>query len=332
MEIPAADERKEHPARHVFGIAGLAAFSLIIVGSFFFAAFHLRSLVENNQLAAVVSATLVSLANEGREGGQLAPLAVNSLLIAAAQAKADDMAAKGYFSHTSPDGSEPWDWIAAAGYDYAHAGENLAVNFSDSENVMRAWMESPTHRANVMSSRYTEIGIATAVGEYKGKQAIFVVQMFGTPRPAALMSAPAAPAVSIETSQEPVAAPQDEASVEAEEAFVAASTAPQEGEAVLARSADALWAGTNVSFLDRLAASPQELLRLIYIVCAIVLLGALVFVTRLEFARHHLRHGIAASFLFVLMSGLFFAADSFLFKDPLLTTIASETHFVHSAE
>ncbi len=111
--------------------------------------------------------------------------------------KADDMATKGYFAHTSPEGLTPWYWFAQVGYNYTYAGENLAINFNESKDVDTAWLASPTHRANILNSHYTEIGIATAQGMYKGVQATFVVQMFGTPvvfdyKPTAKVSAPVA--------------------------------------------------------------------------------------------------------------------------------------------
>ena len=60
--------------------------------------------------------------------------------------KAQDMATLGYFAHVSPDGKTPWYWIEKVGYDYQYAGENLAINFSDSKDVTNAWMASPLHK------------------------------------------------------------------------------------------------------------------------------------------------------------------------------------------
>jgi hypothetical protein len=132
-------------------------------------------------LAAIQSAFLVDLANEDRIAQGSSKLVINDKLVAAAQLKANDMAEKGYFAHTSPEGVTPWYWFGQAGYSYIYAGENLAVNFSDSVDVQKAWMNSPLHRANILNNRYKEIGIATAEGEYKGKKTTFIVQMFGTP-------------------------------------------------------------------------------------------------------------------------------------------------------
>lgn len=135
----------------------------------------------SDSFAAIFAAVLVDQTNRERSTESLGTLRTNTVLELAAKMKAEDMATKGYFSHNSPDGKTPWYWFEKAGYDYAAAGENLAVNFTDSKDVTEAWMRSPSHRANIMSGNYTEIGIATAQGTYKGRDAIFVVQEFGRP-------------------------------------------------------------------------------------------------------------------------------------------------------
>lgn len=137
-------------------------------------------------LAAIIEGELIADTNDERQQNNVSTLVENPLLDAAAQAKAEDMAAKGYFAHVSPDGKEPWDWIAAAGYSYQYAGENLAVRFVDSKDVVNAWMASPTHRANIVKPVYRDIGIGIAQGTYQGAPATYVVQYFG-----ALQSAPA---------------------------------------------------------------------------------------------------------------------------------------------
>lgn len=135
----------------------------------------------SDYFAAIFASVLVQQTNEERAIENLGTLTTNEKLIRAAQMKADDMAARGYFSHVTPDGKNSWYWFRQVGYNYAAAGENLAVNFTDSKDVTEAWMHSPSHRSNIMGENYTEIGIATARGMYKGKEAIFVVQMFGRP-------------------------------------------------------------------------------------------------------------------------------------------------------
>ncbi|MEK7085072.1 MAG: CAP domain-containing protein, partial [Patescibacteria group bacterium] len=83
--------------------------------------------------------------------------------------------------HFGPDGKSPWAWMHEAGYIFDYAGENLAVNFVDSKDVVAAWMHSSSHRDNVLSREFTEIGIGIAEGVYQGRKTVFVVEMFGRP-------------------------------------------------------------------------------------------------------------------------------------------------------
>lgn len=136
---------------------------------------------QNKQVAAVIASALVEQTNTERTKVKAGVLTPNEMLRLSAQMKANDMAERGYFAHDAPDGTSPWYWIRKAGYEYQYAGENLAVNFVESKDVTSAWMNSPTHRDNLLSGKYTEVGIATALGKYKGRDAIFVVQHFGKP-------------------------------------------------------------------------------------------------------------------------------------------------------
>lgn len=133
-------------------------------------------------LASVLPGAVVALANADRAAESLSGLSENEKLGKAAQLMAEDMAAKGYFAHVSPEGREPWHWLREAGYAYSYAGQNLAVNFMDSEALQSAWMASPTHRANILNARYEDVGIGIASGMYQGRETMFVVQFFGTPR------------------------------------------------------------------------------------------------------------------------------------------------------
>lgn len=133
----------------------------------------------------IVANVLVDETNQNRTTNNDHALTVSPLLTAAAQEKANDMVANNYFAHTSPTGVTPWYWFEKVGYNFTYAGENLAVNFSDSQDVTNAWMNSPDHRANILNSDFTQIGIATAQGTFEGHPATYVVELFGTPvRPA----------------------------------------------------------------------------------------------------------------------------------------------------
>lgn len=132
-------------------------------------------------VSTVLPAVVINETNLKRASSAEVPLARNAKLDAAAQLKAEHMAKNGYFAHYSPEGVSPWYWFDKVSYQYAHAGENLAVHFSDSKAVVDAWMDSPTHKANIMNGQYLEIGVGTAEGEYQGYKTVFVVQLFGTP-------------------------------------------------------------------------------------------------------------------------------------------------------
>ncbi len=167
--------------------------SVVVLGVIILALFGLslfRGLVVNRSnhfTAAVLPAVMINITNEDRSDEGLTELVVNPVLTEAARMKAEHMAKYSYFAHVSPDGLDPWYWFYRAGYTFTDAGENLAVNFSDSEDVVKAWMNSPGHRANILNGKFTEIGIAAVRGTYKGKNTIFIVQMFG--RPAKVASA-----------------------------------------------------------------------------------------------------------------------------------------------
>lgn len=123
---------------------------------------------------------VIQLVNEDRRKNGLALLSENELLDKAAQKKAEDMVAHNYFAHTSPSGVTPWFWFDQAGYNYIHAGENLAINFESAESEQEAWMKSPTHRKNILGAGYQEIGVAVKRGSIDGQKGILVVQFFGS--------------------------------------------------------------------------------------------------------------------------------------------------------
>jgi uncharacterized protein YkwD len=159
--------------------------AILLVVFLFFALAHVadRALTSSHgYLAAVVSSVLVDLTNFNRADAGLHGLIINPVLTQAAQLKARHMAEYQYFAHNAPDGTPPWFWFHEVGYEFAYAGENLAIFFGDSKDVVDAWMSSPSHRANLLGSNFTEIGIATVEGFYQGRPTVFVVQLFGAPR------------------------------------------------------------------------------------------------------------------------------------------------------
>ncbi len=132
-------------------------------------------------VGAVLPAVVVDLTNKERGDLYLNTLTRSQALDEAARLKAEHMAKNSYFAHYSPDGVTPWYWFDQVSYKYLHAGENLAIHFTDSKSVVDAWMNSPTHRANITNQKFTEIGVGTAKGVYEGYNAVFVVQLFGAP-------------------------------------------------------------------------------------------------------------------------------------------------------
>lgn len=124
---------------------------------------------------------LLNLTNQKRNEAGLPILTLNSSLSQAAQSKGNDMFAKNYWSHSSPDGGTPWGFIKSSGYNYIYAGENLARGFSTAPDVVNAWMASPGHKENMLSQNYKDIGFAILTGNLSGDDTILVVEMFGSP-------------------------------------------------------------------------------------------------------------------------------------------------------
>jgi len=107
---------------------------------------------------------LYELTNAERSKINLNGLNYNDELAAAAKQKAEDMFAKDYWSHYGPAGETPWQFILASGYQYEYAGENLAKNFMFSDGVVNAWLDSTTHRDNLLRREYTDVGFAVVNG------------------------------------------------------------------------------------------------------------------------------------------------------------------------
>lgn len=128
-------------------------------------------------------ASVIEITNKERTKAGLTMLTPNLMLVSSAKIKVEDMITREYFEHASPTGKTVSDLGTQVGYDYLTMGENLALgNFSTAEELVAAWMNSPGHRANILSTNYTEIGIYLAQGKYQGKTVWFAVQHFGTAR------------------------------------------------------------------------------------------------------------------------------------------------------
>lgn len=122
---------------------------------------------------------LVLLANKSRLDKGLSPLSYDTNLQAAAVAKVKDMALNDYFEHFSPTGKTPWEFMIENNYSYTIAGENLAMDFVSENDIEQAWLNSPTHRANILNPEFENIAIAVEKDNFNGRETYLVVQMFG---------------------------------------------------------------------------------------------------------------------------------------------------------
>ena len=124
--------------------------------------------------------------NSARAQNGVASLQINSKLAAAAQAKADDMASRNYWSHNTPEGNPPWTFVTAQGYSYQKLGENLAAGFSDEQSAINGWMGSPPHRDNMLDSAFLEVGFGWASNpnytSAGGGPMTIVVAFYGKPQ------------------------------------------------------------------------------------------------------------------------------------------------------
>jgi hypothetical protein len=129
--------------------------------------------------SSVVASVLIDLTNQTRIHNNLPPLLRNDKLQKAAELKGEDMVTRQYFSHYAPDGTSPWYWFKKVGYDFSFAGENLAINFSSSRDVEKAWLASQKHKDNILNQNYEDTAIATIHGNSSSTPLLFVVQLFG---------------------------------------------------------------------------------------------------------------------------------------------------------
>jgi hypothetical protein len=143
--------------------------------------------ITTGQFAVLGKSTTISIndladkTNEVRTDNKLKALTIDQRLNKAAQDKADDMIKNNYWSHESPSGVTPWHWIEQNGYSYDVAGENLAKNYSDASEVMNAWMQSETHKQNIMNQKFTAMGFAVADGVVGAKITTIIVAYYAAP-------------------------------------------------------------------------------------------------------------------------------------------------------
>jgi len=141
-------------------------------------------LLEINKDRKLLKDNIIKFTNQERiDNGNLLPLKENLTLNLSAGKKLQDMFSKQYFEHISPSGVGVSELGEQFGYDYILIGENLALgNFKNDQDLVNAWMDSPGHKANILNSHYTEIGVAVGSGRFEDKDVWIAVQHFGTPR------------------------------------------------------------------------------------------------------------------------------------------------------
>lgn len=314
-----------------FGIVTTVLFALFLGGML-----QMKVLSSTGWLSAILPSILIDNANASRSTSNLPELVYNPVLEAAAKLKAEDMAAKSYFAHNSPEGVTPWNWFREAGYEFVYAGENLAVNFYDSAPVHDAWMNSPGHRANILNGNFTEIGIAAKEGIYEGQSTIFVVQMFGRPLPNFDFEKTASTDTSVVTTHKPdttkpkpttttnvaaktVAEPINLKVLTETDLFVAVQAVDAKGDPLallpLTRGADSVEASTlngetagansYSSWLAEILTSPERTLTIAYVIIAVIILIVLLATIFVEIKRQHPYH-IVTGILLLLFIGLFF--------------------------
>lgn len=296
---------------------GMLLVLVFVVGAFVASNVYRGILVTNDFIASVLPAVLVDLANADRTAFALRSLSINPALEKAARLKAEDMAAKSYFAHYSPLGVSPWHWFGEAGYTFVYAGENLAIQFDDSAAVNIAWMNSPTHRANILSTHFTEIGIAAARGIYQGQETLFVVQMFGSPaqKAASLLGVQRVSSVSgkppAPTLEESALVPVASSSVlgaTSKETFVAVQDSRMSAVPPAVRGEHAV---AYASLLDHVISSPTTLLAIVYTFITVLLLLVLLSVL---FTRHDRKphHVLSIFILLLIIAGLYYSYRAFV--------------------
>lgn len=174
--------------------------TLIVITGLVFSSFWQPKTSKHGVLAYATDVSisdLLAITNQQRETNSVADLSLNNKLNSAAQAKANDMVARNYWSHNGPDGSPWWQFINNAGYSYSSAGENLAYGFLTSNDTVTGWMNSPGHRANMLNGTFSEVGFGFAnSADFNGSgEETVVVAEYGQPTggaaPAAVATTPA---------------------------------------------------------------------------------------------------------------------------------------------
>lgn len=173
-------ESNNHRSRLLHGEALFIVALLLFIAGVFVTPFKVSHPGVLGIQTNITAEELVQDTNAERVKQGLSPLVLDTVLSEAAQKKAEDMFAKNYWAHFAPDGGTPWGFIKASGYEYIYAGENLARGFTTADAAVAAWMASPSHRENMLSRNYTDVGFAIMSGKLTGEDTVLIVEMFGS--------------------------------------------------------------------------------------------------------------------------------------------------------
>lgn len=176
-----SNKLKAKMGNHVVALITLSVVTFVVSLGFFLYLLVGYNTSKNNPGAVTYGKDQIIVAvNLQRKIHNLQPLIFNEKLAQASNQKATDLSKNSYFSHTNPLNNKKWsDFITESSYDYLVAGENLANGFYDANSMVKAWMESPSHRENILNSDVDETAIGISAGNLNETPTIFVVQLFG---------------------------------------------------------------------------------------------------------------------------------------------------------
>lgn len=178
--IPHADNNF-HP--HILHTKRAVFYSIVLILSkaivFVFVLLVPTQVLVSPDILALEADKIMRLTNDLRVQQGLPPFVVEDRLQLSATAKAADMATHQYFDHLGPEGRDLHYFLTEADYPYQFAGENLAVGFTRADELVSAWVESPTHYSNIIDPDFTEAGIGLQVGAHDQNTSVYVAEHFG---------------------------------------------------------------------------------------------------------------------------------------------------------
>lgn len=151
-----------------------------ILLSLFFAGFLLNNTAYMSSSEGLVY-DLLNATNNYRQSNGSSALKLSPTLSEAAENKLDNMIDEQYWAHNSKSGKTPWNFINDANYNYDKAGENLAKNYLQAEATVEAWVNSESHRQNMLDRDYTEVGFASRTALINGESTTLTVAMYAKP-------------------------------------------------------------------------------------------------------------------------------------------------------